>query len=181
MVAVPKSEIIDWRVRTCQLSRLSSQHEAIIDSECIVLAQDLAPDLVMLHQVLPRPLRSKNACKEGDARTELETIYRQAFKTCLLIRCSKAEFIWNQKDVRERPLKTEEVLCVAKAAYPGYETFDAAVRAGNDYRPVFGEVVKRTGAWAHDGARLIHLRECEVILGPGFSPYKTAIGTRPTP
>ena len=143
------------------MSKLFDPQGRIAEFHCEKLASDLYRKLAPYWHYDSSELRKKSI----EIKPGLEDIFQQAFRISMLFRRAKVEYRWLHKDRGEfsRSLAIDEVEEVATA---GFKNFAQAVQAHNDYKTVFGEVVKGDNASGRvtEGSQL--LRKCMVLLGP---------------
>ncbi|KAF2830479.1 hypothetical protein CC86DRAFT_434280 [Ophiobolus disseminans] len=157
---VPNQDIVDWRVRTCRLSKKFNPEGRKVELQCEKLAFALYKKLagVPYFRYSTSELRAKSA----EIKVDLRTIFLEAFHTSMLFRRAEVEYRWLQDDSDEngRLLEKDNIQAVATTGY------NNIAEAKGDFRVIFGEVIKadNTSGGVAQGAHV--LRGCMVLLGP---------------
>ncbi|KAH6620209.1 hypothetical protein C7974DRAFT_399121 [Boeremia exigua] len=163
-VKVPAQEMLDWRIRTCQLSKYSNPSTRLSESKCEELVSLLYQRLEPFWHHSSSDMRKKFK----DIRLSLADLCQQAFRIVMLFRRAKTEYRWLQMD-REMfrdPILLEEQVEVQASA--GFTSFENAQRVEEGFKTVFGEVIKGDGPSGRVKESWQILRKCSVLLlGPG--------------
>lgn len=143
-------------MRTCKLSNMLDPEGNFTISESTELADNLYPNLRSYFESSPEDLDGHS----NELKSKLVLIYRQAFRMALVFRRLKTEFRWLQDATDWRPENLEAV------ASGGYRNLSEAVHAGNDFRTVFGGLMKASGPTGQIAERAVVLQKPTVLLGP---------------
>lgn len=134
--SVDLSEIVEWRVKTCQMSKNLNQEQ----QEHLMGAAFKNTAEALYLELMPS---SELEIRSSQIKTALEELLQQAYRIAILFRRSNLEYRWLQK---------------------GGHCFRRLVPG--DVQAVFGEVIKGSGTSGRieNGSHL--LRQCVVLLGP---------------
>src|SRR2546423_3904849 len=143
---VSEDDITEWRVTTVSIARsLDMDHN---DFQAKILANDLGEDLKDFRTI------KSNAAQE-EALAAIGNICRDALFLAVLLRGSKARYLWEQ-DAKPAQINPDDLEIIG--------SLDEKTKAGQGRvdRVVFGSVMKLHGSDGRDDVEKVLLRKAEV-------------------
>ena len=142
---VSEDDITEWRVKTVSIARnVNMEHN---DFQANILANEFGEDL--------KDFRTTKSNAAQEALPAIENICRDALIIALLLRGSKAKYLWEQ-DAKPAQISPDDLEIIGSLD----EETEASL--GRVARVVFGSVVKLHGSDGHDDMEKVLLRKAEV-------------------